>query len=51
MIWCLGVIGQDLKMVVDNPAQGLKASFDMAGLDVKLVLDKVDLTLVIGKGH
>lgn len=31
-------------MVVDNPAH-------MAGLDVKLVLDKLDLTLVIGKDH
>lgn len=51
MIWCLGVIGQDLKMVVDNPAQGLMSGFDMAALDVKLVLDKVDLMLVIDKYH
>lgn len=38
-------------MVVDNPAQGLMLGFDMAGLDVKLVLDKVDLMLVIDKDH
>ena len=48
MIWCLHVIGQDLKMVLDKPAQGLMSGFDMAGLDVKLVLDKVDLKLVFG---
>jgi len=51
MTWCLGVIGWDLKMVFDKLAQGLMTGFDMAGLDVKLVLDKVDLKLVFGKEH
>lgn len=51
VIWCLGVIGQDLKMVVDNFVQGLMLGFDMVGLDVKLVFDKVDLMLVIDKDY
>lgn len=42
MIWFPSAIGQDLKMEVDKPALGLMVRSDMVGLDVKLVLDKVD---------